>query len=84
LLSFSLFLLELIHLVHVALSAEVDILSSNTRLFVELHIHSWLVSNQNWCFHVEMENHDQLVSGTRLIEQVFDIGEDDVDFLSFS
>ena len=49
LLALGLFLLKLIHLVHLmATTFEVDILSCNTRLFVELNIKSGLIADEYW------------------------------------
>ena len=62
LLAFGLFLLELVHFVHlVATTLEVDILSSGTRLFVELDINSRLVADQDWGFQVEVQNDNQFI-----------------------
>jgi len=58
LLSLSLFLLKLIHLVHLVAALEVDVLRRDTRLLVELYIHGWFLTNQDWLLQVEMQDDD--------------------------
>ena len=79
---FSLFLLKLVHLIHFVSALEVDILSSDTRLLVELNVRGWLVINQNRCLQMEMDDDDELISCAGLIEQVLHIGEADVHFVT--
>jgi len=81
-LSFGLLLLEFIHLVHFVSTLEVDIFGSNARLFVELDIHRWLVTNQDRSLQVEMQDYNELVRSTGLVKEVFYIREDNVNFLA--
>ena len=63
---------------------EVDVLSSDARLFVKLDIHGWLVSDQDRRLQVEVQKDNKLVGGARLVEEVLDVREHYVHLLTLS
>ena len=83
LLSFLLFLLEFVHVVQlVSVAFEVDIFCCDSRLFVELYILSLFVAQQDRPEQVEMDNHDDFIRCTWLVEAVFNVAKTDVYLLA--
>ena len=82
-LSFCLFLLQLVHIIHSSSTTfKVDVFSSDTRLLVELNVLCLLLTKQDRHLQVEVENHDQLVSSTRLVEAMLDVREANIYLLA--
>jgi len=68
----------------VAATLEVDIFSSDTRLFEELNVIHFLVSDQNRLFQMEVNYHNNFFRCAWLEEAVLDVGETDINFLAFA
>ena len=62
---------------------EIDVFRSYSRLFVELNIVCLFVSQQDWSMKMEVDNDDNFIGSTRLVEAILNITETNINLLTF-